>query len=85
MHSLSCDCAMLAQCEVCQALEESPRIPAAGASTAAMFNENMAMFIALHAMDVVPTYPLLIAVRAKNPRGAWGVSCSSRIRVLALP
>ena len=45
-----------------------------------MFNENMAMLIALRAMDVIPTYPLLIPVRAKNPRGARGASRSSRIR-----
>ena len=64
MHLLTCADEVLAQCEVCQAFEKASHIPAAGTSTAAMFNANLPAdllllgdVIALHVMDVPQSTP----------------------------
>ena len=82
----------MAQPEVCQAFEQAPRAPAAGAPTVAMISEKpqagllfLEYAIALHVMDVFSDIPLLIAVRAKNPQEVWGAFCSSWIGVFGPP
>ena len=59
---------VLAQCDVRQAFEAAPHIPAAETSTVAMFNEKLQAdlpssvdIIALPAMDVSSNYPPCIS------------------------
>ena len=64
MHLIACADEVPAQCEVCQAFEKAPHVPAAGTLTVAMFHEKLradASFlddvIALHFMGVIPNIP----------------------------
>ena len=77
-QSLTCVDEVLAQRDVRQAFEKAPRAPAAGASTAALFNEKLRLdllfsdgIIALHVMDVFPKYPRLTPVRSGNFQEVW--------------
>ena len=63
IHLLTCAGEALAQREACQACEQAPYIPAAGASTVAMFSEKLLAdlpcsedVIATHVMDVSCRY-----------------------------
>ena len=59
----------------------APRVPAAGTSTVATFNEKLqadSLFLPrmrwMHAMDAISKYSLPIPARSKNPQEVWGAS-----------
>ena len=63
MHLITCVDEVLARFEVCQAFEKAPRVPAAGISMVAAFNEILQAdllflgdIIALRIMDAYYTY-----------------------------
>ena len=83
---------VLAQCEVCQAVDKAPHAPAAGTSTAATFDEKLEAdllfpddIIALHGTDVIPKYSLSIPARTQNPQEVRGAFCSPAIGVFGPP
>ena len=92
MHLPTCVDEVLAQCEVYQAFEKAARIPAAGTSTVAMFNEELQVDLlllggsmALHVMDVFSIFSLLLPVRTKNPQEVWAAFCGPWVGVSGLP
>ena len=69
MRPITCADGVPAQCDVCQAFGKAPRVPAAGTSTVAMFNEELQVdllslddIVALRIMDAHPKNSLLIPV-----------------------
>ena len=89
---ITCVGEVLARPEAGQAFEKAPHTPAAGASTAAVFNEKLQaapLFlddaIALRVANVFPKYSFLIPVRAKNPQEVWDAFCSPWIGVFGHP
>ena len=65
-------------CDVRKAFEKAPYVPIAGATAVSMFNEKVQVgpqfsddLIALHAMDICPTYSPLTPAQSKNPQKAW--------------
>ena len=75
MPLITCVYEVLASCEVCQASEKAPHVPAAGTSTVAMFNEKLQAdllflddVIALHIMDVYSKYSLSYRFALRIPR-----------------
>ena len=91
-HVLTCADEVLAQCEVCQGLGVAPHVPAAGASTVAMFNEKLQVALlylddvnAQHVMAVFPKYSPLIPSRTKNPQEGRDAFCGFRAGVFGPP
>ena len=91
-HLLTCLGEELAQCGFCQAFQSAARIPAAGASTVAIFNEKLPAdlrflddIIALHVTDVFSKYYLLIPFARRIPRRFGAPFAVLGLGFLALP